>query len=42
MKRRVPDLTKIKNVIGYEPTSSLEDILTTTIASIKDELENTG
>jgi len=41
MKRRVPNLTKIKNVIGYEPTSSLEDILKTTIAGIKNELENT-
>ncbi len=42
MKRRVPDLTKIKNVIGYEPTTSLEDILKATIASIRDELKNGG
>ncbi|MCB5231220.1 MAG: GDP-mannose 4,6-dehydratase [Candidatus Cloacimonas sp.] len=27
MKRRVPDITKIKNTIGYEPKYSLEDIL---------------
>ena len=28
MERRVPDITKIKNLIGYKNTHSLEDILT--------------
>jgi UDP-glucose 4-epimerase len=31
MMRRVPDLTKIKNLIGYRPSMSLEEILLNTI-----------
>jgi nucleoside-diphosphate-sugar epimerase len=27
MERRVPDITKIKDLIGYKNTHSLEDIL---------------
>ena len=27
MSRRVPDLTKVRTMIGYEPRHSLEDIL---------------
>ena len=32
MPRRVPDLTKIRKTIGYEPTVGLEEILTRVIA----------
>ena len=31
MMRRVPDLTKIENLIGYRPSWNLEDILLDTI-----------
>jgi UDP-glucose 4-epimerase len=31
MMRRVPDLTKINHLIGYAPTTSLDDILLNTI-----------
>lgn len=34
MPRRVPDLTKIRAAIGYEPTVDLEGILTRVIASM--------
>lgn len=32
MMRRVPDLTKINNLIGYEPSFTLEEILSSVIA----------
>jgi UDP-glucose 4-epimerase len=32
MPRRVPDLTKIANAIGYRPTLGLDEILRTVIA----------
>ena len=32
MRRRVPDTTKIRNLTGWEPTRTLDDILTETIA----------
>jgi UDP-glucose 4-epimerase len=35
MPRRVPDLSKIRALIGYEPTVDLEEILTRVIASIR-------
>ena len=31
MPRRVPDLTKVKGMIGYSPRRSLDDILTQVI-----------
>ena len=31
MPRRVPDLTRIKGLIGYEPTLELDEILTQVI-----------
>jgi UDP-glucose 4-epimerase len=31
MPRRVPDLTKVAAMIGYQPRHSLEDILTQVI-----------
>jgi len=39
MRRRVPDLTKIKRLIGYEATTSLEDTLKIVAQSIQDELQ---
>ncbi len=35
MPRRVPDITKIRRLIGYEPTANLNDILTEVIASTR-------
>jgi UDP-glucose 4-epimerase len=35
MPRRVPDLSKIRALTGYEPTVDLEEILTRVIASIR-------
>ena len=32
MYRRVPDLTKVRSLIGYEPTRKLENILADIIA----------
>ena len=32
MPRRVPDITKIRNLVGYEPTVQLDEILRTVIA----------
>jgi UDP-glucose 4-epimerase len=39
MRRRVPDLTKIKSLIGYENVTSLEDTLKIVARSIQDELQ---
>jgi len=38
MKRRIPDLTKVKGLIGYQPTKSLDDIITDVIADQKRKL----
>ena len=35
MPRRVPDITKIRALIGYEPTVELDEILTRVIASLR-------
>jgi UDP-glucose 4-epimerase len=35
MPRRVPDISKIRALIGYEPTVELDDILTRVIASLR-------
>jgi UDP-glucose 4-epimerase len=35
MQRRVPDITKIKRVIGWEPTHNLESIIDSVVASLK-------
>lgn len=35
MQRRIPDLTKIRNTIGYEPTRNLDAILTDVIQQFK-------
>ncbi len=40
MLRRVPDVTKLKNHIGFRPMSSLEQILDGVIASIREDLEH--
>jgi UDP-glucose 4-epimerase len=37
MRRRTPDLTKIKEAIGYEPTHTTEDILNNVINYFKRE-----
>jgi len=37
MRRRVPDTTKVKGVTGWQPTRSLDDILTETIAEAEAE-----
>lgn len=39
LKRRLPDLTKIKRLIGYEPTTSLEETLKIVVSSIQEELQ---
>ncbi len=39
MHRRVPDLSKVRSLIGYEPKCSLEDILVDVIAEKKAKLE---
>jgi UDP-glucose 4-epimerase len=35
MPRRVPDISKIRTLIGYEPTVELDEILTRVIASLR-------
>ena len=35
MPRRVPDIAKIRALIGYEPTVALDEILTRVIASLQ-------
>lgn len=40
MRRRVPDLTKIKNLTGYKPTRNLENILQDVIGFVKLKLQN--
>ena len=35
MRRRVPDITKIKNAIGFEPELSLEDIIRDCVESMR-------
>jgi UDP-glucose 4-epimerase len=35
MQRRVPDITKIKKTIGWEPTHSLDSIIDTVTASFR-------
>jgi UDP-glucose 4-epimerase len=35
MQRRVPDITKIKKIIGWEPTHSLDSIIDSVAASLK-------
>lgn len=37
MKRRVPDIAKISQVIGYQPTATLDDILRDVIAFTRQE-----
>lgn len=36
MPRRVPDITRIRELIGYQPTKSIEDIIRTTLAFLRD------
>jgi UDP-glucose 4-epimerase len=40
MRRRVPDTTRIRNLIGWEPTQSLRSILTDTIADARVDLQH--
>jgi len=42
MIRRKPDLTKVKRLIGYQPSTSLEEALKITIVGIKEELGRTA
>ena len=35
MPRRVPDISKIRALVGYEPTVELDEILTRVIASFR-------
>jgi UDP-glucose 4-epimerase len=35
MPRRVPDISRIRELIGYEPTVELDEILTRVIASLR-------
>ncbi|MGH7726473.1 MAG: NAD-dependent epimerase/dehydratase family protein [Candidatus Eiseniibacteriota bacterium] len=37
MQRRVPDLTKIRNLVGYEPQVSLDQLLRETVEHIRNE-----
>ena len=32
MRRRVPDITKVKNLIGFQPTMEIEGIVDSVIA----------
>lgn len=36
MPRRVPDITRIRELIGYQPTKSIEDIIRSTLAFLQD------
>jgi len=38
MRRRVPDTTKVRALTGWQPTRTLDDILTETIAEAENEL----
>jgi UDP-glucose 4-epimerase len=42
MPRRVPDITKIRRLIGYEPRANLKDILTEVIASAQNSMAGVG
>ena len=37
MRRRVPDLRKIRRAVGYRPTHGIDDILAGVIAHMKAE-----
>ncbi len=39
LKRRVPDLTKVKRLIGYETSVSFDDLLKIVVQSIQEELQ---
>lgn len=39
MRRRVPDITRIKELIGFEPSHSLDDALRLTIEFLKENLD---
>ena len=39
MQRRMPNLAKIRRLIGYEPKTSLDDALKIIIATMRDELQ---
>jgi UDP-glucose 4-epimerase len=39
MMRRVPDLTKAKRLIGYQPTRTLEDIINDVAAQFREEIK---
>ena len=39
MMRRVPDLTKVNRLIGYEPKVSLDEILRSVIDDVRSRLE---
>ncbi len=39
MRRRVPDITRIKKLIGFEPSHSLDDALRLTIEFLKENLD---
>ena len=38
MRRRVPDITRIKELIGFKPSHSLDDALSLTIEFLKENL----
>jgi len=40
VQKRVPDTTKAKEVLGYEPETSLDDMLNEVIPWIKEQVEN--
>ena len=40
--RRVPDLTKIHNLVGYAPTVSLDEILALVITHMREALAPQG
>ena len=42
MPRRVPDLTKLNGLIGYNPEIALDDILKRVIAHMRETLETTA
>jgi UDP-glucose 4-epimerase len=41
MKRRVPSLDKVKRLIGYKPTRSLDDIINDVASEYQDRVKQT-
>ena len=40
MPRRVPDITKVRSLVGYEPTVDLDEILTRVVEYFRQQITN--